>query len=69
MFGLLALTPQEYVVCQDDFPDEFLDLAVACQNPILPVFAPYKNAYPSLVCFRNTFCFRKVDLSPFILRC
>lgn len=30
MLGVLALTAQKYVACQDDFLGEFLDLAVAC---------------------------------------
>jgi hypothetical protein len=69
MFGVLALTAQEYVACQDDFPDEFLDLAVACQNPTLPVFAPHLNAHPFLIRPLKTFCFQRTNNHTASLRC
>jgi hypothetical protein len=46
IFGVLAFTASDYVGCHADFPDEFLDLAAACQNPVLPVFSPELNLHP-----------------------
>ena len=47
MTGSLALTASTYVDCKDFYPDEFLDLGLLCQHPILPVFTPHLNTYPS----------------------
>jgi len=69
MFGVLAFTAQEYVACHDDFPDEFLDLAVACQNPTLPIFAPHLNTHPILMSPLKLFCFQRTNLQTTSLRC
>ncbi len=68
LLGALVLTAHEYIVCQSDLPDEFLDLAVACQNLTLPVFAPYLNTDPILISLLKTFRFQKANLTA-SLRC
>jgi hypothetical protein len=40
MLGILLLTAQEYVTCQNDFLYEFVDLAASCQKPDLALFCP-----------------------------
>ena len=45
--GALGLTTPNYVGCENFYPDEFLDLGLLCQHPILPVFTPHLNTYPS----------------------
>ena len=69
MFWVLGFTAQEYVSCQDVFPDELLDLATARQNPTLPVFAPRLNTYPNLLGLLEIFCFQRTDLHTTCLRC
>jgi hypothetical protein len=69
ILGVLALTAQEYITCQDDFQDELLDLAAACQNPALPVFAPRLNTHPNLISLLKIFCFQRTDLHTTSLRC
>ena len=69
MFGVLALTTQEYVSCHDDFPDEFLDIAAACQNPTLPVFAPHLNTHPIPISLLKISCFQRANLHTTSLRC
>jgi hypothetical protein len=69
IFGVLALTAQDYVACQGDFPDEFLDLAVACQNPTLPVFAPHLNTHPIPIGLLKIFCFQRTNFHTTSLRC
>jgi len=69
VFGVLALTAQEYVTCQDGFPDEFLDLAAACQNPTFPVFAPHLNTHPFLARPLEIFCRQRTDIDTTSLRC
>jgi hypothetical protein len=69
MFGVPALTAQEYVACHDVFPDEFLDLAAACQNPTLPVFAPHPNTHPIPISLLKIFCLQRTNLHTTSLRC
>ena len=69
MLGVLTLTAHEYVVCQSDLPDEFLELAVTFQRPTLPVFAPLLNNHPSLIRPLKTFSFLRTDLRATSLRC
>ena len=69
MFGVLALTAPAYVSCQDDSPDEFLDLAVVSQNPILPVFDFYPDTDPLSVSLLKIFLFQRTNLHTTFLRC
>ena len=69
ILGVLAITAQQYVACQDDFPDEFLDLAAACQNPTLPVFAPHLNTHPIPISLLKILCFQRTNLHTTSLRC
>jgi len=69
LLGVLAFTAQEYVACQDDFPDEFLDLAGACQTPMLLVFAPHLNTHPIWMIPLKLFCFQRTNLHTISLRC
>jgi len=69
MTGSLALTASTYVDCKDFYPDEFLDLALACQYPILPVFAPHRNTHPFLLYCLKGFYFKRIALLTPILRC
>jgi hypothetical protein len=67
--GALALTSQEFVTCHDDLPDEFLDLAAASQNQILPVFAPHRNTHPIPLNLLKKFYFKRTYLHATLLRC
>ncbi len=69
MFGVFVLTAQEYVGCQDDFPDEFLDLAAACQGPTLPVLALHPNTRSSPMSLPKIFCFERTDFQTTLIRC
>ena len=69
IFGVLAFTASQYVDCRELYPDEFLDLALAWQYPILPVFAPHLNTHPFLLRFAKVFYFRRVNLLTTALRC
>ena len=69
MVGALALTSSNYVDCKDIYPDEFLDLALAWQYPILPVFAPHLNTHPFLLRVTKMFNFRRFNLLIISLRC
>jgi hypothetical protein len=66
---VLTLTTSECVDCKDFYPDEFLDLALACRSPIIPVFAPYLNTHPYLLHPLKVFYFGRIDLPTSILRC
>jgi len=44
--GVLGLTTPSYVGCEDSYPDEFLDLGLLCQHPILPVLTSRLETYP-----------------------
>jgi hypothetical protein len=68
IIGGLALTAPEYAACKDLFPDEFLDLGLACQGPIFPVFASHRNTHPLLLS-RKILYFQKDNLLFTILRC
>ena len=68
-FGVLALTAREYVACQDDFPDEFLDFAAACQDPTLPVFPPQLNTAPFVIGLLRIFFLQRASLHTTCLRC
>lgn len=69
MFGVLSLTAQGYVACQDDSPDEFLDLAAASQNPNLPVFAPRMDVHPFSVTLLKIFGLQETNFYTTSLRC
>jgi hypothetical protein len=69
IIGVLALTASTCVDCKDFYPDEFLDLALARQSPIIPVLAPYLNTHPYLLHPLKIFYFGRVDLPTSILRC
>jgi len=69
MVGALALTSSNYVDCKDIYPDEFLDLALAWQYPILPVFAPHRNTDPFLLLFSKMFYRQRFSLFIIFLRC
>ncbi len=69
IIGGLALTASAYVGCKDISPDEFLDLAVASQYPISPVFAPRLNAHAYLLHALRTFHLQGINLLTAILRC
>ena len=65
----VALTASEYVDCKDCYPDEFLDLGLACQYPIFPVFAPHQNTHPLLFLSLKIFYFQRANLLIAIQRC
>jgi hypothetical protein len=69
IFGLLALTASEYVDCKGFYPDQFLDLALAWQYPISPVFARTLAIQPYRLHFLKIFDFQRIDLLTPILRC
>jgi hypothetical protein len=69
IIGVLVLTASEYIDCNDLCPDEFLDLALAWQYPILPVFVPHLNNHPYLLHSSNSFYLERIDLLTFALRC
>jgi len=67
--GSLGLTASTYVDCKDFYPDEFLDLALAWQYPILHVYAPQRNTHPLLLrCFK-IFHLQRLSLLTTFLRC
>jgi len=67
--GVLLLTASEYVDCKDFYPDEFLDLALAWQYPILSVFVPQLNNHPYIFHSLKGLYFKRIDLLNPILRC
>jgi hypothetical protein len=67
--GTLALTSQEYIACHDDLPDEFLDLVVASQSPILPILTLYRDIHSSPLNLLKKFCFKKTNFYVTSLRC
>jgi len=69
IIGVLSLTASQYVDCKDIYPDEFLDLALAWQYPVLPVFAPHRNTHPFLLRFIKMFYLRRFNLFTIFLRC
>ena len=69
IIGALALTASQYVNCTDLYPDEFLDLALECQYPILPIFAPYRNTHPLLLHSFKISYFRTDNHLTTFLRC
>ena len=69
LIGGLAIGPVDYVGCNDLFPDEILDLALACENPILPIFAPHLNTHPYLLRSLKILYFQRTNLLNTILRC
>ena len=44
--GVLSLTTPSYAGCEDFFPDEFLDLGLLCQHPVLPILPLHLETYP-----------------------
>ena len=69
IIGALALTASGFVECRNVESDEFLDMALACQYPILPVFAPHLNTHPCILHSLKTLCFGRINLLTAILRC
>ena len=69
IFGVLALSASDYVVCHEDFPDEFLDLAVAIQSSSTPVFSCASNVNPYVMKLLGIAHLRKVNSATSILRC
>jgi len=69
IIGAIALTASEYVDCKAPCADEFLDLALACENPILPVFAPQMNTHPYLPHSLKIFYFQGINYLTTVLRC
>jgi hypothetical protein len=69
IIGAIALTASKYVDCNDPCADEFLDLALVCQNPILPVFAPQMNTHPYLPHSLKIFYFQGINYLTTVLRC
>jgi hypothetical protein len=67
--GDLALTTSEYVNCKDLCPDEFLDFALVCQGPTLPVLASYRNTHPLLLWSLKRSSFRETNLLTIFMRC
>ena len=69
IFGVLVLSAGDYVVCHNEFPDEFLDLAVVCQSSIVPVFSSPLNVNPYVLKFLRVSHLRKVNSATSTLRC
>jgi len=67
--GALALTASEYVDCKNPYPDEFLDLSLEWQYPVLPIFGPYRNTHPLLLHSLKIFYFQRDNLFTTFLRC
>jgi hypothetical protein len=67
--GVLGLTASEYVDCSEFYHDELLDLGLAIQYPMLPVFAPHRNTHPFLFLSLKTLCFQEVRLLTTLMRC
>ena len=69
IIGTLALTAPEYVACRDLCPDEFLDLALASQDSVLPVFDLHRNTHPTLLRSLKTLYFQEIPFLTTCLRC
>jgi len=69
IIGVLGLTASEYVDCKGFYPDQFLDLALAWQYPILPVFARHLDTPFYRLHSLKIFDFQKIYLLTPILRC
>lgn len=69
IIGVFALTASQYVDCTDSYPNEFLDLALACPYSILPVFAPHWKTHPLLLRSSRMFYSQRVDPLSRCLRC
>ena len=69
IIGCFVLTAPDHVDCKGLCPDEFLDLVLVCQSPILPVFAPHLNTHPYLLASLRTFYFLRSNFLATILRC
>jgi hypothetical protein len=67
--GALAFTASDYVGCKDLDPDEFLDLALASEGPILPIFDPHRNTPSALLRLFKTLYFQEISLLATCLRC
>ena len=67
--GALGLTTANYVGCEDFDADEFLDLGLLCQHPILPILTPHLKTYPSNPSFVKISDFEKPELLSTVLRC
>ena len=65
--GVLALTASAYIGMALN-PDEFLDLALACQDPISPVLSLHLDTNPFLPRPLKTFHFNRGNLLTNCLR-
>ena len=68
VIGGTALTPSEWVGFKEFYTDEFLDLALACQDSILSVLALHWNTHHLLICSLEIFYFQRINLLSTVLR-
>jgi hypothetical protein len=70
IMGCLALTASDYVGCESCYADEFLDLGLACQIPILNAPVPHWNTHPPCFLSMKSLCaVQKAILLNTLLRC
>jgi len=69
ILGVLAFTTNDYAVCNDGFPDEFLDLAVACPTSVFPAFTRHLNIHPYVLKSLKGLFLQKVNFLTSPLRC
>jgi hypothetical protein len=69
IIGVLTLSALEYVNCRDFYPDEFLDLGLACQPPNLPVLSLSLNTHPLHRAPLKILYFHRVNLLTTFMRC
>jgi hypothetical protein len=69
IIGVLTLSASEYVNCTDFYPDEFLDLGLACQPQVLPVLSLSLNTHPLHRAPLKTLYFQRANLLTTFLRC
>jgi hypothetical protein len=67
--GVLTLSASAYVNCRDFYPDEFLDLGLACQPQILPVLSLSLNTHPLHRLALKTLYFQRVNFLTTFMRC
>jgi len=67
--GALGLTASSFVTCGTFEPDEFLDLAQARQDSILPILTPHWNVHPCFFLSLKTFHLPGSNLLAVCLRC
>lgn len=66
--GILALTASDYVDCKDFYADELLDLGLASEYPVLPVFAPHLNTHPIPIGHVKIVYFQRISSLSTVLR-